>query len=150
MTAPPPGTSFIVQYARVVRLRNRLERRSAPNIQAAVIALIEYEDDVISFFTMCWHVKDWIVNDDTIPLPVRDRIRIAANASPPLQICHDIANGAKHYTLTQPKVGYVSARDVELVNEEDGRVGWKFLVVLPDGTSQVAHELAADALRAWA
>lgn len=148
----PSSSAYLVQYVRAWRLLQRLERRTAPDFMAAVQAMADYELDLYSFFLMCWHVWDWVNNDDTIPSSVRDAVTSAAFASPVLQVCHDIANGSKHYVLRRPKLPMpgVKPGTIDLERREDGDEStWRFSLVLPDGTSRWAHELAREALRAW-
>ena len=47
-------------------------------------------------------------------------------------------------------LGNVGAHDVELLPEESGGFGWEFTITLPDGSRRLAHELATEALQAWA
>jgi hypothetical protein len=58
----------------------------------------EYEDNLWYFFQTAWHLKDWIKNDSSIKdFGVQ---RIVENYSS-LRICADLANRAKHLTLTK-------------------------------------------------
>ncbi len=148
----PPSSAYLVQYLRAWRLLQRLQRRTAPDLMTAVQAMADYELDLYCFFVMCWHLRDWVKNDDTIPSSVRDAVTSAAFASPVLQVCHDVANGSKHYVLSRPKLPApgVKAGAVDLERREDGDEStWRFSIVLPDGTRRWAHELAREALGAW-
>jgi hypothetical protein len=44
-----------------------------------------------------WHLKDWIINDETV---VKDNIEEIAKNYTSLMICAGMANRTKHYTLT--------------------------------------------------
>jgi hypothetical protein len=57
------------------------------------------------FFQNCWHLKDWIKNDDTIPANVRAAIAREAEKIESLQFCADLANISKHFKLTRERVG---------------------------------------------
>lgn len=58
----------------------------------------EYEDNLWSFFQTAWHLKDWIINDETV---VKDNIEEIVKNYTSLMICADMANRTKHYTLTK-------------------------------------------------
>ncbi|ENP8453016.1 hypothetical protein [Vibrio parahaemolyticus] len=67
-----------------------------------------YDDDVISFFIHCFHVKDWAINAGINKNKVEEYI----NSHQALMICADFANGSKHCKITknvrtgeQPYVG---------------------------------------------
>lgn len=150
MAPLPPQSAYIVQYIRAWRLLLRLERRTWPDFNAAVMAAADYEVDLYSFFVVCWHVLDWVKNDATIPRAVRTAVEKAALASPVLCLCHDMANGSKHYVLESPKAPGVRPGTIDLERREDAPESkLSFLVVLQDGTVRPAHELAREALGAW-
>src|SRR5438093_658411 len=60
----------------------------------------EQEDNLVSFFQNCWHLKDWIKNDDSLSQDKRNAVVRDAEASETLQFCADLANRFKHYKLT--------------------------------------------------
>jgi hypothetical protein len=62
-------------------------------------------DDLFSFFQNCWHLKDWIKNDDTLPQATRDAIVKDAQATDSLLFCADLANGSKHLVLQNDRKG---------------------------------------------
>jgi len=151
MAPLPPQSAYIVQYIRACRLLLRLERRTWPDFNAAVMAAADYEVDLYSFFVVCWHVSDWVDHDATIPRAVRSAVMKAALASPVLCLCHDMANGSKHYTLKSPKAPGVGPGTIDLERQEGTpESNLSFLVILQDGTVRPAHELAREALQAWA
>ncbi len=57
-----------------------------------------HDDDVISFFIHCYHVKDWIVTSNKIGL-TKDEVENYINDNEALKICADLCNGEKHYKL---------------------------------------------------
>ena len=59
-------SDFEDQLARVERYLKRIENQDRDRT--------EYEDDLWSFFQNCWHLKDWIKNDGTIPETLRNTI----------------------------------------------------------------------------
>jgi hypothetical protein len=86
------------QLSRVRRYLRRIETHDRPEH--------DYHDDLLSFFQNCWHLKDWIKNDDQVPPAIRTGVEGAAMGHPELMICADLANGTKHLKLTQaPRAG---------------------------------------------
>ena len=55
----------------------------------------QYEDDIVyAFFQNCYHLKDWIKNDDKIK--TRKNVERFIEENKCLSICSDICNGSKH------------------------------------------------------
>jgi hypothetical protein len=67
----------------------------------------DFQDDMWSFFQHCWHLKDWVKNDDTVPQAARDQVVAEAHASQILMVCRDLACGTKHLKLDDPKANAV-------------------------------------------
>jgi hypothetical protein len=92
--------------------RHQLDR--VRRYQARVLAseryryLIDYQDDVWSFFQNCWHLKDWVKNDELRKQQRPDvwpRIKLAIEQSPVLAIANDMGSGTKHLALYDPRAG---------------------------------------------
>jgi hypothetical protein len=64
-----------------------------------------YVDEVYSFFQNCYHLKDWIKNDPTVPQIARLAVEPYINSTRSLRLCADICNSAKHLTLGSPRSG---------------------------------------------
>src|SRR2546429_6358678 len=69
------------QLARAGRLYGRVLQRAVPlrgadgkptDIDSRII---DYADDVWSFFIHCWHVRDWLKHDTPVDAAARDRDR---------------------------------------------------------------------------
>ena len=58
-------------------------------------------DDVYAFFVCCYHLKDWIKNDDSVEKTIRDEVETTVSASPMLSLSADITNGYKHLKLNK-------------------------------------------------
>jgi len=56
----------------------------------------EFRDLMWAFFQNCWHVKDWIQSDTTIPVATKDEVYRLAHQSAILAICQQLCNGTKH------------------------------------------------------
>jgi hypothetical protein len=81
------------QYDRVGRFFSRLTNQNRSQL--------DYEDFLWAFFQNCWHLKDWIKNDVTIPQNIRDKIENEVKQYNSLMIVADLANRSKHLALTR-------------------------------------------------
>lgn len=61
-------------------------------------------DDVQSFFEAIHHLKDWLANNSASGVTKADGDALI-NSSATLQVCADLANGAKHLVLTSTRTG---------------------------------------------
>jgi hypothetical protein len=75
------------QHARMMRAYRRAASATAISIQA--------EDDFYSFFVCCFHFKDWLKNDPTIPAAIKTAPGVVGNTNESLKLCADLANGIK-------------------------------------------------------
>lgn len=60
-----------------------------------------YEDDVLSFFMHCYHVRDWLIHTKVAQVQAR-QVEEFISGSTCLRLCADICNGVKHCKLTKP------------------------------------------------
>lgn len=60
-----------------------------------------YEDDVLSFFMHCYHVRDWLIHAEVAPVQAK-KVDEFISGSSCLKLCADICNGVKHCKLTKP------------------------------------------------
>ena len=81
------------------RARRFLERAEA----IPGFAELEFQDMMWAFFQNCWHVKDWIDNDENVPKAMRSSIVKMALASPALKACEQLCNGTKHFGQKRKK-----------------------------------------------
>ncbi len=92
----PIPTTWREQYD---RLRRYWDRLHAPgNVDE------HRRNDYYSFFVTCFHLKDWIKNDPTVPQATRDKVETFVGTRQSLRVCADIANGVKHLGLTNAKL----------------------------------------------
>ena len=108
------------------------------------------EDELITFFMHCWHLKDHLRNDPTVSQALRVRLTQAVHSAPSLRIAQKIANGTKHYNLGY-SVSMRGAHDLT-IGPLGGAPQAKTYpgVSLPGGTSERAIVLAERAARQWA
>jgi len=62
-----------------------------------------YKDVVYAFFQNCYHLKDWVKNDEHVNKELRNKAECFVNNSTALKICGDICNGSKHSKITDGK-----------------------------------------------
>lgn len=107
------------------------------------------EDELITFFMHCWHLKDHLRNDPTVDRLLRDRLCKSAHSAPILRVTQKIANGTKHYSLKY-STAMKGAHDLTV-----GPLGavpqakTYPRVSLPQGRSEQAIVLAERAVKQW-
>lgn len=79
-----------------------------------------YDDDVISFFIHCYHVRDWIIHLNKLGLGAQ-QVDAYINTHKPLMICADLANGSKHCKLTR---SLRTERQPHISGKERRTSGW--------------------------
>jgi hypothetical protein len=89
----PAGDNWRMQYDRMQRSFARMKKTSTGSHSA------EYDDAVYHFFQDVWHLKDWIANDPSLPVPAKVAISAAVFADKDLLAAGDFANGTKHFEL---------------------------------------------------
>jgi len=145
------------QYDRIIRFLKRIEDQNRRQV--------DYEDDFWAFCQNCWHLKDWIKNDMSLPPHVKTAIEGEVKKYPSLMVFADLANRSKHLTLrpTSNRIsGELSGKDViihvppfrlDLQNgeskSEGGSVEYNYRVVSNGGIEYSGLELARKAIRDW-
>lgn len=96
MTTSP---TWQAQWERIFRWRARVDRNTN-QCMPEEHGTLEGEDDVHALFQAIWHLKDWLHNDDTIPLTKGDvDTWVNGDAKLMLRVAVDVANGTKHMKL---------------------------------------------------
>ena len=143
--------TFEEQWERVKRMLARVDDHNRDSFS--------YDDDLWSFFQNCWHLKDWIKNDEAVPKAVRDGIETKVANVESIMICADLANRSKHLQLVRN-----IRRDADVTNRsvtirvghacgvESGAVCTsesEHIITLSDGRKFVAQLLAHGAVEDW-
>lgn len=85
------------QMARANRYLDRIR-----NIYQGVLSTTDerdgYEDDAVSFFMHCYHIRDWILHLNQVGITA-PQVDAFINAHEELRICADLCNGSKHCKL---------------------------------------------------
>lgn len=107
------------------------------------------EDELITFFMHCWHLKDHLRNDPTVERSVRKRLCDAAHKAPALQYARQIANGTKHCEFKY-SVAMKGAHDLTVGPLGSAPQARTYpLVSMPNGRSSRAIDLAERAAKQW-
>jgi hypothetical protein len=110
-----------------------------------------YQDEAYAFFLTCFHLKDWLKNDDASSAAASD-VEDFISESPSLRLCADLANGSKHLRLTRPRVdpeAKVGRRQYFLtLGSGVPRIAAKYEVEAA-GKKHDAFELASECMREW-
>ena len=135
-------SSCIDQYNRVVRFLSRLGYDNYGSIN--------YDDNLYSFFQNCWHLKDWIKNDDTVDKALRDNIENIVKNYPNIMISCDLANATKHLKLTTSRAGAdIVGRSVIVTLGDVSKSTCLHKIMLDDGGEVSAQEVAKLAEEEW-
>jgi hypothetical protein len=140
------------QYERAERWYKRFETINTG--RAHDVSSDNYVDEIYAFFQNCYHLKDWIKYDASLPGAVRSAVEGFINSEEPLRLCADVCNGLKHLRLLEPyrsgeKPKFGRKRfDVEFGAGVPSTIRLKCEITT--GTRTVdAFQLATDALESW-
>lgn len=88
------------QFERVKRYYRRFGQLNEGTIHNAPSE--ERFDDVLAFFQNCYHLKDYLKNDQSYNNHNNDEIEAYVRNTRALAICADICNATKHLILINP------------------------------------------------
>jgi len=108
----------------------------------------EIDGRVLTFFTECDHLRDWLTGDlAALTAVTREDIAAHFRASRPLLICNAICNSHKHHTRPP---GTTTARIRETAITPNGaRVTIEVDWATPRATTIDALDLANDCIESW-
>ena len=110
-----------------------------------------YQDEVYAFFLNCYHLKDWIKNDESIGVTT-EKVEEFINNNKELRLCADICNGIKHLRLTSTRSGQAPRFGARKFNLQLGgpetTISVKYSIDTSGGPVD-AFELATKCLQAW-
>ncbi len=139
---------YLEQYYRMNRIFRHLKTTNEGRIHIQDSA--NYQDEMYAFFTACYHLKDWIINDPSkrITADVEEFI----NSHDSLQIAGDVCNGFKHLSLDRPRFGSgakVAGSVIGIVmNEPYPQIKIKFSITA-NGQNYDAFDIASECLKLW-
>lgn len=144
------------QFERTKRYLARIEGLYSGVFSASGHDRDTYDDDVISFFIHCYHIRDWIIHLNKLGITVR-QVDSYINEHKELRICADLANGSKHCKLTrslrtecQPHIAGKERRtSTWLTSNGGGEVMKSKYTVLSNTELLDALELAKECVNLW-
>ena len=149
---------YVEQLRRVRRFLARVETSSVnPKLELPPEKQTEYEDMLYAFFQNCWHLKDWIKNDISVPTTLAGPIETLCGQYASLMLSADIANATKHLTLNRPpRAGgkvvseiMVRVTDSLVTGESTNEVRYVYRITDDAGNSSDALAIARQAVRDW-
>ncbi|MCK4706722.1 MAG: hypothetical protein KAT90_14690 [Gammaproteobacteria bacterium] len=116
----------------------------------------KYDDDVVSFFIHCYHVRDWIIHLNKLGITAK-QVDNYINQHLALKVCADLANGSKHCNLTrnlrtseQPHIAYKEHQtSTWLTGNGVGEVMESKYSIVADTETYDALELATECVNLW-
>ncbi|QXX27523.1 hypothetical protein JMJ84_14030 [Salmonella enterica subsp. salamae] len=144
------------QIERSKRYLNRIEKIYAGIFSSSGHDKEDYDDDVISFFIHCYHIRDWIIELNTLNIK-SGQVDIFINKHQALKICADLANGSKHCKLTRSlRTGHqphIAAKQKQTSTWYSGTGGGEVMTckytILCDGKLYDALQLARECIQLW-
>lgn len=114
----------------------------------------EARDILYHFFQDAFHLKDWIKNDTTVPMPDKAKLEAEAHKLVSLRMCADLCNGSKHLRVDHPKTTKYAAEATTQSATLHGSGGfshsWSVEVPRDGKYSPIdARELADEVIAAW-
>jgi hypothetical protein len=133
------ATTWQQQYARMMRAYQRATSAAAVTVQV--------EDDLCSFFVWCFHLKDWLKNDPTLPAAVKAAAAVLVNTNESLKLSAELANGVTQLRASRRER---ADDDAEATPEEDTPPPGGRVVVVGSGRYLDARDVAGRCTAAWA
>lgn len=108
------------QFERTKRYLARMEKIYEGIFSPSTHDKDGYDDDIISFFIHCYHVRDWIIHLNRLDITAQ-QVDAYINSHQALMICADLANGSKHCRLTR---ALRTERQPHISGKERRTSGW--------------------------
>lgn len=148
MTKTP---AYREQHERLTRWHSRFAALDQGRVHD--VSSDHYLDDIYAFFLNCYHLKDWIRQDMTVPASVRQQVEPFIDSNRALRLCADICNALKHLRLTRPRSGespsFGTKRfEVALGPGQETTISLKYQVDTTGGPID-AFALATECVQAW-
>ncbi|HDX8600571.1 TPA: hypothetical protein RQO23_003372 [Klebsiella oxytoca] len=144
------------QIERSKRYLNRIEKIYSGIFSSSGHDKEDYDDDVVSFFIHCYHIRDWIIELNTLNIK-SVQVDIFINKHQQLKICADLANGSKHCKLKRSlrtgRQPHIAAKQKETSTWYSGTGGGEVMTckytILCDGKLYDALQLARECIQLW-
>jgi hypothetical protein len=99
-------------------------------------------DYLWALFESCWHVKDWLKEDNSLLTSIGQTgqdVEDEVDLNSALTACCGIANRSKHWDLK---------RRSTIIRSGDAKVLGRIMVRLPEGSTSIEYEVNQKAIRA--
>ena len=146
------------QFERMKRWYERIKKidQGRPhNLSFVNLPSDYFYDEVYAFFLNCYHLRDWIENDDIVkPLELEKKVEHFMKQNVCMCVCRDICIGIKHLEQKScPWSGQVPTFGprkffLNLGGEHGPIIKVKFSIETKTGTID-AFELASECVRKW-
>ena len=144
------------QFERTKRYIVRMEAIYAGLFSSSGHDKEAYDDDVVSFFIHCYHIRDWIIHLNRLGITARE-VDSYINSHRALRICADLANGSKHCKLTrslrtdsQPHISGTERQTSTWLSGSGGGEVMKCKYTILSSTEFIdALELARECVQLW-
>lgn len=111
-----------------------------------------YHDVIYAFFLNCYHLKDWIKNDNDVEQSKKEKVEPFISQNECMSVCADICNGIKHLERKSNR----SDKDPEFGGRKfslnlggpEPIIKVKFSIRTKTGTID-AFELASECVQKW-
>jgi hypothetical protein len=150
-------------------------KRSLEKIEDQDRGSNRYDDDMWHFFQDCHHLKDWIINDPSVPTAIKGadgyKVENYIDSNIELIICANLANRSKHGKLTGrrketdarvtnhsvtievPALHIELDRDrkniIKSYSDSTGKTTQELTITIYDGRKYKALEVARTAVQLW-
>lgn len=110
-----------------------------------------YQDEVYAFFVFCFHLKDWIKNDESVGTAA-DKVEDFVKNNKELNLCRDICHSIKHLKLRVSRSGqdpqFGQRKFYLQVGGPETTINVRYTIDTSSGPVD-AFELATKCLKAW-
>ncbi len=134
------------QLERARRFLDRVERPIVDETDLQAIDEDTYQDMMWAFFQNCWHVKDWLCNDLSVPSTTKGAVVDLAHQSRDLKMCQQLCNGTKHLG---PRDGAKHLGTATTYDFDRGLIETNCYIDDGNGQQVVGRELARRCVAEW-
>jgi len=105
-----------------------------------------YQDDIYAFFINCYHLQDWIKNDESVEAFAKAKVQGFIDRNRELKLCRDICHGLKH--LSSGMRSPLGPR-IFRFNVSTGITRAEYSITTETGETFDAFELASKCVQLW-
>jgi hypothetical protein len=146
---------MLEQFERAKRYLIKMENLYAGIFSSSGHDKEAYDDDVVSFFIHCYHIRDWLIHLNKSGI-TKQQVDLYINKYQALKICSDLANGSKHYKLTrslrtnsQPYISGTGVSSIWHTGNGGGEVMRCIYTISSNAEFFDALELAKECIQLW-